>query len=207
MKNIPLTINGKIDRGALPGIDISEQINNQFEAPRNELELKLAEIWQQLLGREKIGINDNFFDLGGHSILAMQVVSAVRRKLKLEAGIKDLFVYPTIKDFYGHLLNEQNNYTNVSPISVVHPRPDNIPLSFGQERLWFIDKLDGSHAYHMPAVLRLKGNVDTTALQRALHTVVDRHEVLRTVIIEKDDQQFQQVMDATKWQMNFIARR
>jgi acyl carrier protein len=102
LETMPLTPNGKIDRKALPEPDASG-LANEYIAPRNELEIKLAKIWEELLKVERVGIHDNFFELGGHSLLAMRVISSVRRQLELEAGIKELFIYPTIASLAAHL--------------------------------------------------------------------------------------------------------
>jgi acyl carrier protein len=99
LDSLPISPNGKVDKKALPAVDLAGQHTHEYEAPRNETEQKLAEIWQEVLGVDKVGIQDNFFELGGHSILAMQVISSLRRKLKLEAGIKELFINPTIASF------------------------------------------------------------------------------------------------------------
>jgi amino acid adenylation domain-containing protein/FkbM family methyltransferase len=203
LEKLPLSPNGKVDRKALPEVDGTEQSSHEYVAPRNETEQKLAEIWQELLGVEKVGIHDNFFELGGHSILAMQTISAVRRKLKLEVSIKDLFVHPTIKDLSGSLA-VSNSATILPGIKAINPRPANIPLSFAQERLWFIDKLEGTAAYHMSTALRLKGKLDKEALQFALQKIVDRHEVLRTVIKEEDGEAFQYIHESAGWYLNIV---
>jgi hypothetical protein len=104
-----------------------------------------------------ISVYDNFFDLGGHSLLGMRLISAIRKELDVELSIKDLFNYPTIASLSTHL-GLQNEGALLSSIEVVNPRPAQIPLSFSQERLWFIDRLEGTVQYHIPAVLRLKGS-------------------------------------------------
>ncbi|MEO7536236.1 MAG: amino acid adenylation domain-containing protein, partial [Ferruginibacter sp.] len=194
LESMPLTPNGKIDKKALPDPDASELLTNEYVAPTNEMEAKLAGIWQELLPVERIGIHDNFFELGGHSLLAMRVISAIRRELEVELAIKALFVNPTIASLAVHLQGEQK--TSVLPaIQAVKERPEDIPLSFSQERLWFIDRLEGSVQYHIPIVLKLKGNLNKQALKNALQTIIDRHEVLRTVIIEKDGKAYQHIKE------------
>jgi acyl carrier protein len=98
LDSLPVTVNGKIDRKALPDPDASKLLSNNYVAPRNEIEEKLAAIWQQLLGVEKVGVYDNFFELGGHSLLAIRVISAIRKELNVELAIKDLFHFTTIND-------------------------------------------------------------------------------------------------------------
>ena len=196
LDSIPLTSNGKVDKKALPAPELTD-LSAAYMAPRNETEAKLADIWQELLHIEQIGINNNFFELGGHSLLAMRVVSAVRKELDVELTIRDLFVYPTIMGL-GVYLDEQQKGT-LLPAIVKAERPEYIPLSFSQERLWFIDRLEGSVQYHIPLVLRLKGELNQEALQNTLQEIIGRHEVLRTVIGEHQGQGYQQIMTADNW--------
>ena len=156
LESLPLTTNGKIDRKALPDPE-GTTAEGGYAAPRNETEQQLAAIWQELLGVERVGINDNFFEIGGHSLLAMRVVSAIRKELNVELTIRDLFVYPNIASL-GVYLEEQAE-GSLLPAIIAGERPEYIPLSFSQERLWFIDRLEGSVQYHLPAVLRLKGEI------------------------------------------------
>jgi hypothetical protein len=201
LETMPLTPNGKIDRKALPEPDSTR--TNEYVAPRNELEIKLAMIWKELLRVERVGIHDNFFELGGHSLLAMRVISSIRRQLELETGIKELFIYPTIALLGAHL-REQGRGGLLPSIEVISPRPDRVPLSFSQERLWFIDQLEGSVQYHIPAVLRLKGNLNTTALEYALQKIVSRHEVLRTIILEDEAGAYQFTREPQQWKLAHI---
>src|SRR5260221_2178558 len=162
LENLPLTANGKIDRKALPDPENTQQ-EGGYAAPTNETEAKLAAIWQDLLGLECVGINDNFFEIGGHSLLAMRVISVIRRELNVELSIRNLFVYPSIIDL-GAYLDKQNKGL-LLPAIIAEARPEYIPLSFSQERLWFIDRLEGSVKYNVPSVLRLKGNLNHETLQ------------------------------------------
>ncbi len=199
---LPLTNNGKIDRLFLSQREEKDSVNKHtYVAPTTELEEQLAVIWQDLLGIEKIGIRDNFFELGGHSLLAMRVISATRRQLQAELAIKDIFINPTIASLAGHLQVQEKGL--LLPSIGIQVRPPHIPLSFSQERLFFIDQLEGSIQYHMPVVLRLKGNLETEALVYALQTIVRRHEVLRTVIHKNEGQGYQYIMDE-QWELNSI---
>ncbi|MGI8637945.1 MAG: condensation domain-containing protein, partial [Segetibacter sp.] len=130
------------------------------------------------------------FELGGHSLLATRTVSAIRKELQVEMAIKDLFMYPTVAELAAHL---GVGSKGLLPVIETQTRPEHIPLSFSQERLWFIDRLGGSTQYHLPAILRLKGRLNKDALQLALQTIILRHEVLRTVYIVKDGQPYQYV--------------
>jgi amino acid adenylation domain-containing protein len=202
LTHLPLTANGKIDRKALPDPDNTQQATGGYTAPTNETEAKLAAIWQDLLGLEQVGINDNFFEIGGHSLLAMRVVSMIRRDLNVELSIRNLFVYPSIADL-GTYLDKQNK-GSLLPAITAEVRPEYIPLSFSQERLWFIDRLEGSVQYNVPSVLRLKGNLNHETLQRTLRTIINRHEVLRTVILEHKGQGYQQIIEADSWTLGII---
>ncbi|QEM10871.1 amino acid adenylation domain-containing protein [Mucilaginibacter rubeus] len=198
LDSLPLTPNGKTDKKALPEAEANQE--ESYTAPETTTEKQLTKIWEELLGIEKVGTKDNFFELGGHSLLAMRVISQVRRELNKELKIRDLFVYPTIADLAKQL--EVENTTTEGTIQKAEPRPEYIPLSYSQERLWFIDRLEGSVQYHIPGVLKLEGILDAGSLERAIREVVNRHEVLRTVIREHDGHGFQFVKPAGQWKLS-----
>jgi amino acid adenylation domain-containing protein/non-ribosomal peptide synthase protein (TIGR01720 family) len=200
LESIPLTANGKVDRKALPAIDSTEQ-TGEYVAPRTDIEARLAEIWQDVLEVDQVGIHDDFFELGGHSLLAVRLISAVRKAFKTELPISDVFDYPSVAALAERLSGEPGNEKVSGGIQAILPRPEFIPLSFSQERLWFIDRMEGSVQYHVPAVLRLKGNLNITALNAALNEIVSRHEVLRTSILEKEGQAYQLIKEAGKWEL------
>jgi amino acid adenylation domain-containing protein len=200
LESLPLTANGKINRKALPEPDTNELLRNEYIAPRTTTEHALAGIWQELLGIQTVGINDNFFQLGGHSLLAMRVISSIRKQLRIDIGIRDLFIHPTIAALSAHL--QTQSPALLLPAIEVQARPDNILLSFSQERLWFIDRLEGSMQYHMHSVLRLKGKLNTPALEQALKSIVDRHEALRTIYKEHEGQPRQIIMDKGSWKLS-----
>jgi amino acid adenylation domain-containing protein len=202
LDKIPLTPNGKTDKKALPDPDMNGQGLSAYIEPRNETEQKIAAIWKELLKVERVGIEDNFFDLGGHSLLAMRAISSIRRELNADLGIKDIFIRPTISQL-GLYLDEQVKGF-VTPVIQVGNRPSDIPLSFSQERLWFIDQLEGSKQYHMPAVLKIKGNLNVEALRKTLSDIVNRHEVLRSVILQKDGQPYQLPKEVDQWDLEFV---
>ncbi|UOE51898.1 non-ribosomal peptide synthase/polyketide synthase [Mucilaginibacter sp. SMC90] len=198
LQSLPLTPNGKTDKRALPEAETSHE--ETYTAPQTTTEKQLAKIWEELLGVEKVGTKDNFFELGGHSLLAMRVISQVRKELNKELKIRDLFMYPVIADLAKQLEGEDSAAAD-STIKSITPRPEYIPLSYSQERLWFIDRLEGSVQYHIPGVLKLKGDLDAVSLERAIREVVDRHEVLRTVIREHDGRSYQFVKPAGQWKL------
>jgi amino acid adenylation domain-containing protein len=200
---LPLNANGKIDRKKLPDPNLDTISQKSYQAPGTALEKQLTLIWQGLLGLEHIGIHDNFFELGGHSLLAMRVVAAVRKKMERELKIKEVFACPTIAELAAHLENTGYNAQLLPPITR-YPRNQDIPLSFAQERLWFIDRLQGSMQYHMPWVFRLTGAVNIPALESAFRLIVNRHEVLRTVIKEKEGIGYQFINAPGQWQLDLI---
>ncbi len=202
MEKLPVTRNGKIDRKALPNPDASELVGNAFVPPRNKLENALAEIWMRLLGIEKVGIHDNFFELGGHSLLATRVVSAIRKQLEVELAIKDLFVHPNIAELALRLKDQAKAL--LQPEIKPQVRPEYIPLSFSQERLWFLDRMEGTLQYHLPAVLKLKGNLNRDALANAFRQIINRHEVLRTVIREIDGEGYQHIKEQNNSELIFL---
>ncbi|MDN3222037.1 non-ribosomal peptide synthetase [Pseudomonas nunensis] len=179
---LPLTSNGKLDRKALPAPDLASLVTRTYEAPVGEVEIALAQIWQDLLGLPQVGRQDQFFELGGHSLLAIQLISQVRLQLGVELGLADLFAQPELAAL-AQAVAEASRST--LPEIVTVSREEDLPLSFAQQRLWFLAQMEGgSAAYHMPAGLRLRGTLDTDALQRALDRIVFRHEALRTTFVQ-----------------------
>ncbi|MBC9915636.1 non-ribosomal peptide synthetase [Chitinophaga varians] len=200
MEAFPMLPNGKIDKKALPDPEGLASVG--YTAPVSATECLLAAIWSRLLEVERVGIHDDFFELGGHSLLAIRLVSAIRKELKVEVSIGDVFDYPTIAFLSAQLENRSD--VAVVPAIITRNRPELIPLSYSQERLWFIDQLEGSIQYHVPVALKLKGKLNRDALSFALQTIVNRHEVLRTVVMERDGMPWQQVMDKDSWQLTVI---
>ncbi|WP_338076707.1 amino acid adenylation domain-containing protein [Chitinophaga solisilvae] len=200
---MPLTSNGKANRKALPEPEAAAVSAAAYVAPRNSTEQALAGIWEQLLDIKQVGANDSFFELGGHSLLAIRLIAAVRRTLSVELAVKDVFVHPTVAALATHI-QEHGNRSLLPAIAEVTEKPVRIPLSFSQERLWFIDQLEGSVHYHIPVVLRLQGILNRMALQYALQGIISRHEVLRTVIREEDGQGYQEVMPAGNWELDVL---
>ncbi|MBI6744818.1 amino acid adenylation domain-containing protein [Pseudomonas syringae] len=182
----PLTPNGKLDRRALPAPGDDAYACRDYEAPAGEVERALAEIWQELLGVDRAGRNDHFFELGGHSLLAMRLISLVRQRLNVELELAALFANPQLEALACVVAQAQNN---TLPQIVPTSREAQLPLSFAQQRLWFLAQMEGaSAAYHIPAGLRIVGALDEAALQHALNRIVARHEVLRTTFVQTGDQ-------------------
>ncbi|HEX8905808.1 MAG TPA: condensation domain-containing protein, partial [Longimicrobiaceae bacterium] len=174
----PVTAGAKVDRRALPAPEGDDLATRGYEAPASQNEVALAEIWAEVLRVERVGRRDSFFDLGGHSLLAVQVISRVRQRLAVEVALRDLFTRPVLADFAGGL--ETASRAELPAIEPVERGAD-LPLSFAQQRLWFIERLEGAGAaYHIPMRQRLRGELDLAALRRALDRIVARHEALRT---------------------------
>ncbi|WP_156426550.1 non-ribosomal peptide synthetase, partial [Mycobacterium sp. IS-3022] len=176
---LPLTVNGKLDRRALPapeyhGVD-------RYRAPANHVEEMLADIFARVLGVERVGVDDSFFEFGGDSLLAMRVVAAINTSLDAEFSVRAVFETPTVAEFASRIGRDAGA---LEPL-VTGDGPAVVPLSFAQSRLWFVDQFDGGQhqrsVYNMAVGLRLCGRVDVGALGAALGDVVGRHESLRTV--------------------------
>ena len=175
----PLTPNGKLDHRALPAPDQHEALAADYEPPRGETELALAAIWRELLRLERIGHRQHFFESGGHSLLAVRMLSRVRDVLGVEVSLRELFAYPRLNEV-AHLISQALR-SDRAPIALAD-RSQPLPLSFAQQRLWFLDRLDraAGAAYHLPAALHLKGPLRHEVLRAALDRMVARHETLRT---------------------------
>ncbi|NRD47314.1 non-ribosomal peptide synthetase/type I polyketide synthase, partial [Corallococcus exiguus] len=190
MKALPLSAHGKVDRKALPA---PEALRGSaiHEPPRNALETQLVSLWEKVLGREGIGIHDHFFELGGHSLLATQLVSRIRSALEVELPVRALFEAPTVAALAARI--DSAARTQAPALRPV-PRDGDLPLSFAQQRLWFIDQLQPlSAAYHMPTFVRLVGPLDEASLRSALDELVRRHEALRTTFVQHEGQPLQRI--------------
>ncbi|MGE2818286.1 condensation domain-containing protein, partial [Mycobacterium heidelbergense] len=202
---LPLTVNGKLDTRALPVPDYGAE---RYRAPATPAEEILAGIYAQVLGVPRVGVDDSFFDLGGDSLSAMRLVAAVNSGVGAGLSVRDLFEAPTVALLAPRI---GAGGGGLEPLVAV-ARPAVVPLSFAQNRLWFIDQLQGpSPVYNMAVALQLRGNLDAEALGAALADVMGRHESLRTLFVAADGVPAQvvlpaepadfgwQVVDATGW--------
>jgi amino acid adenylation domain-containing protein len=186
LKALPLTPSGKVDLRALPAPELNESAANAtYVAPHTPTEELLASIWAGVLGVDanQLGVHDNFFELGGDSILSIQALSRLREAFQVEVPLRTLFEHPTVSAVAAAVdaaRAAQAGETLAPPIVPV-PRDGELPLSFAQQRLWFLDQLEPNNpAYHIPSAVRVMGKLDMVALERALNEIVRRHESLRT---------------------------
>jgi len=205
---LPLTANGKIDRRALPMPDGQRpELDEAFVASRTATEELLAEIWGQVLGVERVGINDNFFNLGGHSLLATQVVSRIRETFQVEMPLRRMFEAPTVAGLAETIDVSRSRGLQAPPIVPI-PRGGELPLSFAQQRLWFIDQLDpGNSVYNFPVAVRLKGQLNVVALKQSLDEIVRRHEALRTTFAIVDGRPVQIIAPALTLMLPIVDLR
>ena len=185
---LPLTPNGKVDRKALPAPDQHRPAVGAFGAPRSPVEEILGEIWADVLKLDQVGLRDNFFELGGHSLLATQVMSRVQKAFQVELPLRSLFESPTLGEFAERIdaLRREGHGIAQPPIVPV-AREKELPLSFAQERLWFLDQLEpNSSVYNMSGAYRVSGGLDIGALERSMNEIVRRHEALRTTFRSVD---------------------
>ncbi|MFD3658906.1 amino acid adenylation domain-containing protein, partial [Streptomyces sp. NPDC058620] len=186
LADLPLAPNGKLDRAALPEPEINRPEADTFVAPSGAVEELLVGIWNRVLGIDRVGAEDNFFELGGHSLLATQVVSRIRNVLGAEVPLSALFDHPTVRGLAASIAGSAER-PDLQPVTPVD-RDQVLPLSFAQQRLWFLDRLEpGSLEYNLPMRVRMGSDLDIAALQAALTAVVARHEVLRTRLVAGAD--------------------
>ncbi len=194
VKEFPLTLNGKVDRKALPAPEYS-QSSDRPSTPGSPTEEILAGIWADVLNLKQVGIRDNFFHLGGHSLLATQVVSRIRSSFQIELPLRSLFEAPTVEALSDAIEQAYLGGDKVSPASLVPvDRGGPLPLSFAQQRLWFLSKLESDGwSYNLSFALKLSGMLDVDALTQSFKQVINRHETLRTTFHEIDGEPVQAI--------------
>ena len=193
LPQLPLTPNDKLDHKALPAPD-GELLTRPFVAPRSELEQAIANIWADVLGVAQVGVHDDFFELGGHSLVATQVTARLRDVLHAEVPLAALFNGPTVEQLARVVSAARADHTR-PPIG--QARPARLPLSFAQQRLWFLDQLEpGSPLYNIPVALRMTGTLRDDVLIRSFHALIDRHESMRTAFPSDDAGPYQVIAHA-----------
>ncbi len=207
LEALPLTPNGKIDRRALPAPDRLRPETVTFVPVRNPIEEEVAGIWTEVLKLERIGVHDNFFELGGHSLLATRVISRLRRAFRSDFPLRLLFEAPTIAGLAE--LVESARRTEEDSQFVPPLRPvswhGHFPLSFAQQRLWVLDRLEpGNPTYNMPTAVRLTGSLDIPALNQSLNEIVRRHEALRTTFAMVDGEPIQVIAPSLTIAMSVV---
>jgi len=201
LDKLPLTPNGKIDRKKLESAVVVELEEEGFEAPTSLMESKLLDLWRKALHSDKPGITDNFFLSGGNSLLAIRMIGRIKELIGVEISISELFSSPTVSGVAAIIRSKAQKEIENFRILPFRPRPEFIPLSFGQESLWLTDKLEGSSQYHIPVLLKIKGEIRRVIFQEAIQSILERHEVLRTVVREQGEEASQQVMPVLGWEL------
>lgn len=198
IEQIPLTPNGKIDYQALTLSELTiKNVENKYVEPHTSYEKELCMIWSEILGVNKIGIHDDFFMMGGHSLLGIQVVTRIRNTYSIDVPLKYLFDYPTISAL-GEIIDsliKHNTYSSLLSSITMTTRKDPIPLSFGQQRIWVLEKmLPNTATYNISRVLRLTGLLNINAFEKAINAIIRRHESLRTVFLLSNKEPCQSIL-------------
>jgi amino acid adenylation domain-containing protein len=195
LSELPTLPNGKLDRAALPAPELPDSPTTGYEPPVGPMEIAMAQIWERMLGCKRVGRNDDFFELGGQSLLAVQLISKLRSRLGVELALRDLFTRPRLHEVAEHVTRATR--TPQPPLRVV-PRSTALPVSWAQQRLWFLDQLDpAAHAaYLLPRAWQLRGPLNREALRAALDRIVARHEALRSTFAMENGEPVQQIAAA-----------
>ncbi len=200
LEKFPLSSNGKIDRKLLPPPDSDElqgELENLYVAPKNSLEENITAIWKDVLDIDGIGIRHNFFVIGGHSLLATQIISRIKDEYNIELPLRKLFEDPTIEGLAKEVqkIMHEKNKIEIMPITAIQNK-ENIPLSFAQQRIWFLNEMEpGSPYYNIPDAFKLYGKLDVPILRESIILISERHELLRTAIINVNGKPQQKIFD------------
>ncbi|HEY0735280.1 MAG TPA: amino acid adenylation domain-containing protein, partial [Herpetosiphonaceae bacterium] len=210
LPELPRTTSGKIDRRALPAPDRTQHIRDAaLVAPRTPAEELVASVWSAVLGVREIGAFDHFFALGGHSLLATQAVARLRKAFDLPIPLRFIFEAPVVADLAARLTSTSQAEQGLPNVSLrPYPRSQHLPLSFAQQRLWFLEHLQPhSPMYLIPLAVRLRGALDLAVLERSLSTILERHEVLRTTFAAENGEPFQVIAEPQPLTLQVVDRR
>lgn len=197
--NLPVTSNGKVDRKSLPAPVKETGLEANTEASADFLEEKLCKIWMELLNVDRVHVTDNFFKLGGHSLIAIRLVSRIHKEFNIEINIWEVFKHSTISSL-AKLLTSKNP-SLFKPIEKIE-NSTHYPLSHSQRRLWFLAQLEGHNSlYNLPAALYMKGKVDVRVLEEAFKAIIRRHESLRTYFLEIEGEPFQKIAETIDFEI------
>ncbi|MFZ6009420.1 MAG: amino acid adenylation domain-containing protein [Bacteroidota bacterium] len=180
LAEIPMTANGKVDRKSFPSVDETLLVQGEYVLPRNEMEASLLAIWQEVLGQEQISVKANFFEAGGHSLKAVQMISRIYKKLDVKIDLNVIFQNPTIESLALEIASKETvDFMSIEPL----PQQDHYAISHAQKRFWILDQSKKDHiSYNMSEAYRLRGKLNINAFQMAFKALVDRHESLRSTI-------------------------
>jgi amino acid adenylation domain-containing protein len=197
LDTLPKTPNGKIDRRALPAPESTRtESRDTIVAPQTTIEKQLTQIWAEVLDLAQIGIEDNFFEEGGHSLLAVQVMSRINQIFAVDLPLRQLFEHPTIAELAKSIETAKQSTSNLPALPIEKVSRDReLPLSYGQQRLWFLHQLDpNSTAYNSSDLVRLQGVLNVAALEQSINEIVRRHEILRTCFIVVEGRSLQKIL-------------
>ncbi|WP_140397831.1 non-ribosomal peptide synthetase, partial [Paenibacillus apiarius] len=201
MEQMPLTANGKLNRRALPLPDGHLEKESSYIAPRNLAEQEMAEVWQEVLGVRPLGVRDDFFERGGHSLKGAVLVSRIQKRLQADITLRDLFRYPTVETLTEVIASRKNKaFRELEPAD----SREHYPLTSAQKRMYVLQQLEGAElSYNMPAVLRMEGMLNRMLLEASLQRLVDRHESLRTSFTMADGEPVQRIDDKVKLAIDY----
>ncbi|MEU6592568.1 amino acid adenylation domain-containing protein [Streptomyces sp. NPDC046881] len=209
LPGFPLNHNAKVDRAALPAPSDVRDGDDGFRPPVTEAERAMAGLWEEVLAVTGIGLDDDFFDLGGHSLLLTRLLTRVAETFGVRLTLRDVFSTPTVSGFVGHVEDAAREPVRPERAAALTTRGDGVhPLSLVQRRLWFVDQVQpGDVSYNMSVVLRVRGTLDVTSLQAALDAVVARHGALRTRFAVVDGEPVQEVLSGVRVPVDVVDLR